>query len=346
MTQYAYDNNSPALCRVFAPFFKVGAAINTRNMIDSSTKDFMSLDKQFNIFTLENESKPEEIHPEEGRWYFDKFDKFVSFGKKYDKALRGHTLIWHSQCPDWFFTDDKGDTAASTFLIKRVHDHVSTAVSRYNGKITTWDVVNEVLHDGGGMRKSKWYDISGEDYIKEAFRSARECDPAARLIINDYNLESSRPKAETMYEFVKKMILENVPIDGIGLQMHLSLDTDMKLLRDNVLMLSELRKYKPELKLEVTELDMTLYPYTWEPDDGEISVTKEISDKFTAKYVDLFQFYLELSKEGLLDTVVFWGLNDGLSWLNGFPKRHRNEPLLIGRDYVLKPAFDAVCELI
>ena len=173
--------NAPSLREAFAGRFRVGAAINSWHLNENS-REYAVIRKQFNVFTLENESKPEPIHPEEGRYVFDRVDRFAAFGEKAGVRLRGHTLVWHSQCPDWFFHDENGNFVEKEVLLRRMKEHITTIVSRYRGKIGTWDVVNEVIRDEGGMRESKWYKIAGTDYIKEAFRCAHEADPAARLI--------------------------------------------------------------------------------------------------------------------------------------------------------------------
>jgi len=335
-------DDAPSLREAFSGRFRVGAAINSWNL-DETSREYTVLRKQFNVFTLENESKPEPIHPEEGRYVFGRVDRFAEFGEKTGVRLRGHTLVWHSQCPDWFFTDETGNAVTKDVLLGRMKEHITTIVSRYCGKIGTWDVVNEVLRDEGGMRESKWYQIAGTDYIKEAFRYAHEADPDARLIINDYNLESSDAKADTMAAFVREMLEESVPVHGIGLQMHLGPDTDLEKLKNNVRKFTALREIAPDFCLEVTELDLSCY--RWGDTAEDVEWTDERTARFSAQYTELFRFLLELSDEGVLDTVVFWGLHDGISWLNGFPRRHRNYPLLIGRDFLLKPAFFDVTAL-
>ncbi len=338
---HAWDASVPSLCDAFAGKFRIGAAINPWHLTPDSP-EYATIRRQFNVFTLENSSKPEPIHPTESTWNFAPVDRFVQFGEETGVTLRGHTLVWHSQCPGWFFRDGDAD-ASPDLLLARMNDHIRTVVSRYRGKIRTWDVVNEVLRDEGGLRESMWYKITGKTYIKQAFRTAHETDPAARLIINDYNLESSDAKADTMASLVREMLAENVPVRGIGLQMHLGLDTDMERLKKNVRKLAAIRDIAPDFKLEVTELDMSCY--RWGDNAEDIDWTDELTARFTAKYAELFKFYLELADEGILDTVVFWGLHDGISWLNGFPKKHKNYPLLIARDFELKPAFYEVLAL-
>ena len=337
----AFSPDVPSLKEVFRNRLRIGAAVNTWNL-DPETDACRLIRKQFGILTLENESKPMYIHPEEDRYFFDKFDRFVRFGGETGTALRGHTLVWHGQCPGWFFKDGEAD-ASREQLLCRMKEHIGTVVSRYRGRVAAWDVLNEVLRDEGGLRPSHWYRIAGEDYIPAAFFAAREADPDARLVINDYNLESSEAKADTMTALVEKLIGDGVPVDAVGLQMHLNLYTDMELLKKNVRKIASLRRVAPDFRLEVTELDLSCY--RWGDGAEDLVWTEELDRAFRDKYAELFRFYLELSEEGVLDTVVFWGLNDGVSWLNGFPVRRKNYPLLIGRDNFLKPAFFDVAGL-
>lgn len=337
----AYAPDSPSLKEVFRDRFHIGAAVNTWDL-DPVSENGRVILKQFGILTLENESKPVYIHPEEDRYFFDRFDRFADFGRDNGIRLRGHTLVWHGQCPDWFFRDGDADTSHDR-LLSRMREHIGTVVSRYRGRVAVWDVLNEVLRDEGGLRESRWYRIAGEDYIPAAFFAAREADPAARLVINDYNLESSEAKADTMTALLEKLIRDGVPVDAAGLQMHLNLFTDMELLRKNVRKIADLRRLKPDFRLEVTELDLSCY--RWGDSAADLCWTEELERAFREKYTELFHLFLELEREGILDTVVFWGLNDGVSWLNGFPVRRKNYPLLIGRENRLKQAFFDVAGL-
>ena len=337
----AYSPDAPSLSEAFRGRLRIGAAVNTRDLIPD-TDACRAIRKQFSVLTLENESKPLYVHPEEDRWVFDRVDRFAAFGAETGTALRGHTLVWHSQVPGWLFRDGDGP-ASRELLLRRMTDHVRTMVSRYRGRIGTWDVVNEVLRDEGGLRQSEWQRIAGEDYIPAAFLAAREADPDARLVINDYNLESSDAKADTMVSLAEDLLRRGIPVDAVGLQMHLNLYTDMDALCRNVRKIAGLRRLKPDFRLEVTELDLSCY--RWGDPAEDLVWTEELEEAFREKYRALFRFFLALSEEGILDTVVFWGLHDGVSWLNGFPVSRRNDPLLIGRDFRLKQAFYDVVSL-
>ncbi len=333
---------APSLADAFRARFRIGAAVNTWDL-DPASEACAAIRKQFDILTLENESKPINVQPEEGRFVFDKLDRFTAFGEAHRIDLRGHTLVWHSQVPMWFFEGENGAPATRDQLLARMRTHISTVVSRYRGRIATWDVLNEVLRDEGGLRESRWYKITGRDYISEAFIAAHEADPDARLLINDYNLESSEAKADTMVSLVEELLREGVPVGGVGLQMHLSLFTDLDLLKKNVRKIADLCRIDPSLRLEATELDVSCYRFGDTAED--LDWTPALEADFRAKYTEIFRVLCALADEGSLDTVVFWGLSDAVSWLNGFPQRHKNYPLLIGRGWRVKPAFYDVLAL-
>ena len=345
MAEYAYEDKAPSLCEVYADYFQVGAAVKPRDF-EEGTERFEIINKQFNVYTLENDTKPENIHPSEDEYNFEATDQLVEFAEKYDKTVRGHTLVWHSQCPDWFFYDDDGNQVSADVLVERMKEHITTIVSRYKGKIDTWDVCNEVIDDSYGLRFSDWLKIIGDydgdgdnyDFVEIAFKTAHEADPDARLIINDYSLEVNSNKAITMYNMVKQLLEEGVPIDGIGLQMHIDYETDVERMRKNIALFEKLREIDPDFVIEVTELDLSCF--TSNDKSTEKEITEEFTEQFDAKYCEVFNMLMDLSEEGILDTVVFWGYDDGSSWLNEFPVEGRtNHPLLIDRDLKFKSAY-------
>lgn len=346
--QFAYEEDAPSIAEAFKDYFRVGAAVNSWDIENPESEQCKTIVKQFNTLVMENESKPENLHPEENRYYFDKFDEFVDFCEDHDIAPRGHTLIWHSQVPGWFFKDGNNDASAE-LIIERIKEHVTTIVSRYKGRIASWDVCNEVIGDDGQLRYSDWsrlvgdYDGDGDkyDFIETAFIAAREADPDARLMINDYSLESSKDKAIRMYTAVKKMLEDGVPIDGVGFQMHIGNGIDYEAMKENYRIISRLREINPDFVIEVTELDVNCYGWNQEPADVEL--TKDFLEQFSKTYTDVFKLLMELSDEGILDSVVMWGLHDGVSWLNN---GHQNYPMLIDKDLKLKEAYYDVLKLV
>jgi len=78
--------------------------------------------------------------------------------------------------------------------------HIAALAGRYRGSIYAWDVVNEPLLDDGSWRKSIFYDAMGPGYVAIALEAAREADPAAKLYLNDYNVETDGPKMRALYD--------------------------------------------------------------------------------------------------------------------------------------------------
>ncbi len=346
-TTQPYGEGAPSLYKAFEGKFRVGAAINSWDLDDPTSWNYQTIVQQYNTLVLENESKPDAIHPSEDQYYFDKFDKFVDFCEEHNITPRGHTLIWHSQVPGWFFKDGNQDASAE-LVLERIKEHVTTIVSRYKGRVKSWDVVNEVIGDGEQLRFSDWSRLVGDadgdgdkyDFIEAAFIAAHEADPDARLMINDYSLESSTDKAIRMYNAVKKMLEDGVPIDGVGFQMHIGNGIDYDAMKENYEIIARLRDINPDLMIEVTELDVNCYG--WGEEKKDVEVTKEFLEQFSKTYTDVFKLMLELSDEGILDSVVMWGYYDGASWLND---GHQNYPMLIDKDHNLKDAYWDVLEL-
>ncbi|HEY0366864.1 MAG TPA: endo-1,4-beta-xylanase, partial [Pyrinomonadaceae bacterium] len=173
---------------VFKNDFKIGAALNRRQIFEEDVRGAEIVKTHFNSITPENVLKWALVHPEPARYDFAAPDRFVEFGEKHGMFIVGHTLVWHNQTPAWVFQDEKGSAVNRETLLKRLRDHISTVVGRYKGRINGWDVVNEALNQDGTMRQSPWMKIIGEDYLELAFKFAHEADPGAQLYYNDYDL--------------------------------------------------------------------------------------------------------------------------------------------------------------
>lgn len=343
------EEDIPSLAEVYKDYFPIGAAIEpkyTTGLIAELYK------KHVNMLVAENCMKPEAIQPTEGNFNWEAGDKLVEFAKENGMELRFHTLVWHNQTPDWFFLDKEGKPMVEEtdpkkreenkqLLLKRLEDHITAVVSRYKDDIKSWDVVNEVIEPGDGnpdgMRNSPWYQITGTEFIERAFRVAREVGGEdLKLYINDYGTDNP-VKRDHLYNLVKDMLDKGVPIDGVGHQTHIDVYSP------SVDRIIESMKKFAELGLDniVTELDMSIYSWNNRSDYGD-NIPEDILQLQAKRYKELFDAFKE--NKDILSAVVFWGISDKYSWLDGFPVRRTNAPLLFDRNFHAKPAFWAVID--
>ncbi|MEU0529892.1 endo-1,4-beta-xylanase [Amycolatopsis tolypomycina] len=194
----------------------VGSAVAAAYL--ASETDYRAvLTREFDNVTPENEMKWGTIEAVRGQYDWSGADAIVQYAQKHHKTVRGHTLVWHSQLPDWV-----GALPADE-LRRVLRDHVTTEVKRYKGKIRAWDVVNEIFNEDGTWRDTVFHQKLGEGFVADVFRWAHAADPRAKLYINDYNIEGINPKSDAVYNLVKTLRKQGVPIDGVGIQGHLSI---------------------------------------------------------------------------------------------------------------------------
>ena len=342
---------SNSLKEAFSNKFYIGTALNARQVMGHDSATLEVVKKHFNSIVAENCMKSGMIQREEGKFNFELADQFVKFGEENDMFIIGHTLIWHSQAPRWFFTDDDGNEVSREILIERMKNHISTVVGRYKGRVNGWDVVNEAILDDGSFRKSKFYEIIGEDFIKLAFQFAHEADPEAELYYNDYSM-AEPGKRSGVVKMVKKLQDQGVKIDAIGMQGHIGLDYPS---------IQEFEKSIEDysglgVKVMVTELDLSVLPM---PDWGagaEVStnyeyqqqlnpytegLTDSVKTAFENRYLDFFKLFLKHQED--ITRVTLWGVNDNNSWKNNWPVRGRTDyPLLFNRNNEPKDVVEKI----
>jgi endo-1,4-beta-xylanase len=337
----------------FKDDFLIGAALGD-GIFKENDKEYLSLiAKEFNVVTPENALKWEPVHPSENEWKFEAGDRLVDFAQKHNMNIQGHVLVWHSQVPKSIFVDENGKPASKELLTRRMDQHIQTLVGRYKGKIGSWDVVNESITPEDGYRKSKWLEIMGPEFMERAFYTAHEVDPDCKLIYNDYGMDDLR-RRDFVVDLVKKYIKKGVPIHGIGMQGHYNIDSpDIAKIEASIEAFAS-----TGVPVSFTELDIDVLPYDWGR-TAEISTNieyknslnpyvdglpKEINDKLTKRYEEIFKLFLKHRDK--IDRVTFWGVSDDNSWKNNFPMRGRtNYPLLFDRQHKPKDAYFAVTGL-
>ena len=332
----AQDKDQLGLKDYYKGHFSVGVAV-TPQALKGPERELIL--KHFNTLTAENAMKMGPIHPREDTYNWQPADEIADFAIKNGMKLRGHTLCWHQQTPDWIFKDGQGNTVSREVLLQRLESHITEVVKRYKGKIFAWDVVNEAIDDDDNkfLRESPWLTIIGEDYIEKAFQFAHAADPAALLFYNDYNTESPG-KRERIFQLIKKLKDANVPIHGVGIQGHWSIyEPAEKEIRESIQKFSSLG-----LEVHVTELDVSVY----QPEQARREKKAGESDKFTdemqQKQLEQYEMIFRVLRERgtRLTNVTFWNISDRSSWLDNFPVRGRkNYPLLFDQDLKPKKAY-------
>jgi endo-1,4-beta-xylanase len=209
------------------PGFKVGAAMAPGPAISDPQYASIAFGGDFGILTTENALKWQFVHPQPNVYSFQEGDALVALAKAHSMTVNGHTLVFGEANPRWVL-DLPTTTQADKDKVKQVMiDHITTVMGHYKGKIATWDVVNEPLADYDTfdpstyvLRRHKWYDAMGEDYIRVAFQTAHAADPSAKLFINEYGLEEDGDRWNAFLALVTRLKQEGVPIDGVGFQAH------------------------------------------------------------------------------------------------------------------------------
>jgi len=362
---------APKLDKRYKDFFTIGAAVEPYQLLDK--KDSQILKRHFNSIVAENVMKPVNIQPVEGQFNFEEADKIVKFAKENNMDIRFHTLIWHSQVPNWFFSNKQGEwmpnetdpvkrAANKELLLERLETHINTIVERYKDDVKSWDVVNEVISDGGGLRTdSNWYRIAGPDYIKVAFETARKYGGEdIKLYINDYNTEVE-PKRSSLYNLVKDLLDQGVPIDGVGHQGHIQIGWPSEAdIETSINMFAELG-----LDNQITELDVSMYGYPPRAYPTYAAIPEFKFMDQAARYDRLFKLYEKLGNK--ISNVTFWGIADNHTWLddranvyydaNGNVVTDQNAPyatiesgagkdapFAFDPDYNVKPAYWAIID--
>src|SRR5262245_33307003 len=202
----------PALKNLAPKGMLIGAALSQPQTDEKDAVSAEIVKRHFNTISPENLLKWQLVHPEPDRYDFEPADRYVAFGEKNGMFVVGHTLVWHNQTPAWVFAGKDGAPADRDTLLARMRDHIRTVVGRHRGRVRGWDVVNEALADDGTLRRTRWMEAIGEDYLAKAFEFARDADPSAELYYNDYNLWKPAKRAGAI-RIVKQLRERGLRVD-------------------------------------------------------------------------------------------------------------------------------------
>jgi endo-1,4-beta-xylanase len=317
-----------------ARHINIGAAAASAFLAEA---DYSSiLGSEFSQLQAENEMKFGVIHPrpdsDPNPYDFKGADALVAFAEAHHMLVRGHTLVWHNQLPDW--VKNGGNSAPQ--LSEILHRHIHTVMTHYASKVYAWDVVNEAFNDDGSMRHTIWYDQpgiaagEGTEYIEQALRWAHEADPRAKLFYNDYDAEEMNRKSDAIYDMAKDFKKRGIPLDGIGFQAHISLKFgDPAKLESFARNLARFAKLG--LELHITELDVRL------SDSTAASLAAQAK-----LYGEITSLCLQQPACKLLQT---WGFTDKHSWIPSFYKG-QGWALPWDDKYQKKPAYEGMVQAL
>ncbi|WP_328977856.1 endo-1,4-beta-xylanase [Streptomyces canus] len=278
---------------------------------------------QFNSLTPGNAMKWGSVEPTRGSYTWAEADQIVNFAEAHGQQVRGHTLLWHNQNPSWL----TNGTWTAAQLSQLMNDHIALEVGRYKGRLAAWDVVNEPFNEDGTYRQTLWYNGLGTGYIAQALTAARAADPAARLYINDYNVEGVNAKSTALYNLVKSLKEQGVPIDGVGLQAHLIVGQVPSTLQQNIQRFADLG-----VDVAITELDIRMAL----PSD---------STKLAQQAADYKAVMNACVAVARCAGVTVWGFTDSDSWVpSTFPGQGAATPY--DENYAPKPAYYAIAEAL
>ena len=350
------------LKNVYKDAFLIGVAVNPAI---TSGRDSVSQNivmKHFNSITVENVMKASLINPQPGVYNFSPADDYVAFGEKNKMFIIGHTLVWHNQCPAWFFTNASGKPNTKEEQIERLRSHIEAVAGRYAGRVHAWDVVNEVIGEDGNYRPTTWVNAfgNGDTLVKYAFMFAAKYAPKTELYYNDFN-EWRPAKRDGIVRMVKMLQKEGIRIDGIGMQCHWGLNyPKTKYIEDAIDAYAACG-----VKVMITELDVDVLPLTKEGQiigqgmsdrQFQLEEFKEFFDPYPKglpdsmqtvlanRYAELFSIFYKRREK--IDRVTLWGIHDGMSWKNDYPIPNRtNYPLLWDRQKKAKLALAAILNM-
>lgn len=317
---------------------RVGTAVNT-GLLGKDATYTRIVNSQFSTVTPENVMKWQLVEPTRGTYDWAAADRLVASARANGQLVRGHTLVWHSQLPDWLQStitstkDAKGnqvDTSSipAAELKALLKKHVQDEVRHFKGQIWQWDVVNEAFNDDGTPRQDLWYTAwGGTGYIADAFRWAHEVDPRAELFYNDYNIEYTGPKSGAVYALAKQLKGQAVPIDGVGFQTHLDTQYGYPDLQ------TQLQRFA-DLGLDVAETEVDVRTFVKAGTENTPA-----TDLAQAAQEDYWSRTLQdcLSVQRCISYTA-WGVSDANSWVPGF-FTGEGAALLFDEQYRPKPQY-------
>jgi len=315
----------------------VGAAVRPSLLSESAYASTLS--REFNMVEPEDALKWWVIRRNRDRFDFQQADEIVRFALAHKMKVRGHCLVWDHNHPDWLAQGHFTPPQLSQLL----HEHIDRVMKHYAGQVFAWDVVNEAMDEHGKLRDSIWYNQpgigfadQGTAYLEQVFRWAHDADPHALLFYNEAEGETLNRKSDAIYEMLRDFKHRGIPVDGVGLQLHLpGPELDAAALAANIARLAALG-----LQVHITELDVSL-PVSPSSDAQD----HPIQDDDVLRQAQVYRAVVHACLQNPRCTAIqTWGFTDKYSWIGSHSHGTRGRALLFDQAYQPKPAYDAVLQ--
>lgn len=318
--------------------FPVGTVISAGQL--SQTQRTTILNTEFNSLTAENDMKMANMFTGPDTYDFSDGDAIVAYAQANGIRVFGHTLVWHQSIPQWLQdfagTDEEFETQVENY-IKATVAHFAMPTMMVEGQevsvVAGWDVVNEAFTTDAN--NAVFRQRMGEDYVSRCFQWAREADPDVQLFYNDYNLESDAAKVSEVITMVDDFNMNDIPIDGIGLQMHIDYEyPDLATITSNLSTLTD-----TGLLIHFSEMDITV-----NRNEALTELTFERALLQKDRYEKIVALYNDTVPPDQQFGITVWGMRDTESWLLGFWDNPNEWPLLFNENYEYKIAHEGFIE--
>lgn len=309
--------------------FLLGGAVNPDDFSDPGYAQ--ALGREFNLMVAENDMKFAETEPAAHQFNFCGGDQIIAYAQVNGMQVRGHNMVWQQDLPSWLTTGNYSSAQASAIL----QEHISTVMGHFKGQLVDWDVVNEAIAYSPpyGPQPSYWLTQLGSNYIAMAFEWAHQADPNVKLFYNDTGGEGLGAKSDAVYNLVQGLVNSSVPINGVGLQMHVDLTSapSQSDISSNMARLAALG-----LEVHITEMDVRL-----PVDSNGIASAADLASEAT-----IYQYVMAACQSAPNCTAFLtWGFTDKYSWI---PSTYPGfgAALLLDAQYQPKPAYTSVAAVL
>jgi endo-1,4-beta-xylanase len=305
---------------------QLGAGVYTEAFRSDPDPRYRETLGRYDSITPETALKIAALQPDRGRFDFAAADEMAAFAAAHGQQVFGHTLAWcsDSTLPGWL----RNGSWSRAGLLAVLEQHITTVVTHFRGRVPAWDVVNEALNADGSRRDCLWSRVIGDDWVEQAFRFARNADPAARLFYNETRADVPNPKYEATVNLVRDLRQRGVPVDGVGLQYHLT-DTmpTQAQVEEAIRRLGELG-----VDVHISELDVPVW-YLGSTLEAKLARQAEVYRAVAAA----------CNAQPACVRITTWGFTDRYTWRLPWAQ---SLPLPFDSEYRPKPAWTAIQEAL